>query len=155
MFSQTVEYAMRAMVFLASLEGESASSERIAENTRVPPGYISKVMRDLVVGGLVSSQRGPKGGFTLARRSSDITILDIVNAVDPIRRIRSCPLGNPLHVDLCPLHRRLDDALAHIEKTLASTTLGEIIRTAAKAYGGGGKRRCRGLVAPTIRRSRA
>jgi Rrf2 family protein len=127
MFSQTVEYALRAMVYLASQPEEASNSEKIAEATQVPAGYLSKVMRDLVVGGLLSSQRGPNGGFTLARPADKISILDVINSVDPIRRISECPLGNPLHVKLCPLHQRLDNALAAIETEFAKTSLDEII----------------------------
>ncbi|MDZ4831802.1 MAG: Rrf2 family transcriptional regulator [Phycisphaerae bacterium] len=135
MLSSTAEYALRAAVFLASSDGVPANSERIAEVTKVPSGYISKVMRDLVVAQLVSSQRGPNGGFALARPASEITILDVVNAVTPIQRIRSCPLGDPKHISLCPLHRRLDDAIAAIEQGFASTTLNELLTPIA----GGGK----------------
>jgi len=127
MFSQTVEYALRAMMYLASLDGAPVTSERIASNTRVPPGYLSKVMRDLVLGNLVASFRGPRGGFVLALKPEAITILDVVRAVEPIRRIEKCPLGDPTHVNLCPLHRRLDDALAGIEHTLRQTTLAEML----------------------------
>lgn len=148
MISQTIEYALRAMNHLAGLgPGATASSESIAERTKVPRGYLSKVMRDLVVAGLVESQRGPSGGFCLARPANRLSILDIVNAVDPIRRIRQCPLGNPAHLSLCPLHRRLDDALAMIEQEFRSTTLAELLESSQQTA-----RQCRSLVVPTIRR---
>jgi Rrf2 family protein len=114
------------MSFLASSSAAPASNERIAEATQVSPGYLSKVMRDLVVAGLVVSQRGPRGGFALSRPADRISILDVVNAVDPIRRIKECPLGNPLHQRLCPLHARLDAAIATIEQSLSATTLAEL-----------------------------
>lgn len=142
MFSSTTEYALRASVFLASLNGESASSERISEATKVPPGYISKVMRDLVVARLVESQRGPNGGFTLARDPAAITVLDVVNAVTPLQRIESCPLGNPTHLNLCPLHKRLDEAIASIQDAFRKTTLAEV-STPAKS--GGKSPQCAGL----------
>lgn len=124
MLSQTIEYALRAMTYLATLpEGASISSSIIARETKVPQGYLSKVLRDLVVADLVVSQRGPNGGFTLARPASQITILDVVNAVEPLKRIASCPLGNPKHITLCPLHQRLDRAMDMVEKEFKSTTL--------------------------------
>jgi Rrf2 family protein len=126
MFSQTVEYALRAMMCLAEREGAPVTAERIALQTRVPAGYLSKVMRDLVVASLVSSFRGPGGGFVLARGAADISILDVVNAVDPIRRIQKCPIDDPNHAELCPLHRHLDDALENIERVFAGTTLAEL-----------------------------
>lgn len=130
MFSQTVEYALRAMLYLASIDGQAATSKGIARRTRVPSGYLSKLMRDLVLADLVTSFRGPHGGFTLARLPEQISILDVVNAVQPIRRIRRCPLGNPEHTSLCPLHRHLDDALATIEGIFRETSLAELLRTA-------------------------
>jgi Rrf2 family protein len=131
MFSQTVEYALRAMMYLASTEGAAQTSERIAAETRVPPGYICKVMRDLVRARLVTSFRGPGGGFMLTGTPDKISILDVVSAVDPIRRIHRCPLDNPEHADLCPLHRRLDDALASIESSFRQTTLKEVLDSGA------------------------
>jgi Rrf2 family protein len=130
MFSQTVEYALRAMMYLASLDGTPVASERIAAHTRVPSGYLSKVMRDLVLARLVESFRGPGGGFVLAAKPDVISILDVVRAVDPIRRIDRCPLGNPDHKELCPLHRRLDRALADIERSFRGTTLAEMLHGA-------------------------
>jgi Rrf2 family protein len=146
MISQTIEYALRAMTHLAALpSGRTASSEAIAEHTKVPKGYLSKVLRDLVVAELITSQRGPSGGFALARQASKISILDVVNAVDPIQRIRKCPLGNPEHLALCPLHRRLDDALGRIEKEFSETSFQEVLEsTLSKGV------RCKTLARPTI-----
>lgn len=127
MVSQTVEYALRAMSHLASLQGRSATSEVLAQATLVPHAYLSKIMRDLVCADLVKSFRGRRGGFLLAREPREISLLDIVNAVEPIRRIQRCPLGNPLHVTLCSLHQCLDDVLAHAEHLLARTTLDTVL----------------------------
>ncbi|HEX2838717.1 MAG TPA: Rrf2 family transcriptional regulator [Phycisphaerales bacterium] len=128
MLSQTIEYALRAMTHLATLEpGASASSAVIAQHTQVPHGYLSKVLRDLVVADLITSQRGPNGGFTLARSAAEISIYDVVNAVDPMQRITECPLGNPDHVQLCPLHRRLDQAMDMVEREFRATSLGELL----------------------------
>lgn len=147
MLSQTIEYALRAMTFLASIDGDASfNSETIAERTKVPKGYLSKILRDLVVADLIVSQRGPNGGFTLSRSAAKISMLDVVNAVDPIPRIRKCPLGNPAHIQLCPLHRRLDNAIAMIEQEFGRTSLAEVLETSAKSAG-----QCRTLVTPTIR----
>jgi len=130
MLSQTIEYALRAMIHLASQGSAALSAERIAASTHVPAGYLSKVMRDLVVANLVSSQRGPRGGFLLAREPALITLLDIVNAVDPITRIHKCPAGNPAHVRLCALHERMDKALAHVEREFREATLADMLENA-------------------------
>jgi Rrf2 family nitric oxide-sensitive transcriptional repressor len=134
MLSQTIEYALRAMIHLSAMDpGASANSETIAAHTKVPQGYLSKLLRDMVVAGLVHSQRGPNGGFSLARPPGEISMLDVVNAVDPIQRIRKCPLGNPAHVDLCPLHRRLDDAMGMIESEFGRTSLAEVLESSEQA----------------------
>lgn len=149
MISQTVEYALRAMSNLASLGGVATTSEAIARATRVPQGYLSKIMRDLVRADLVRSFRGPHGGFVLAREPGSITLLDIVNAVDPIRRITGCPLEDPRHANLCPLHRCLDDALAHLEQTFRSTSLGSMLAATADD-----RQDCRTLFIPPAPRAK-
>ena len=126
--SQTVEYALRAAVHLAKEAPDARTTDQIAEATRVPRAYLSKVLQSLVRGGVVQSQRGLGGGMTLAKSPDDVTILEVVNAVEPIQRIRTCPLELAAHgVHLCPLHRRLDNALAMVEEAFASSTLAEIL----------------------------
>lgn len=128
MLSQTVEYALRAATSLAAAQGESRTVDQVAEATHVPVAYLSKVLQQLVREGIVTSRRGSGGGFTLARRPGKLTILEIVQAVDPIERITACPLGLAAHGKrLCPLHRRLDNALAEMEKAFGGTTLAEIL----------------------------
>lgn len=128
MFSQTVEYALRAVAHLAYEAPNPRTTEQVAEATRVPPAYLSKVLQALSRGGIVKSQRGVGGGISLARPAEELTILEVVNAVEPIQRIKTCPLGLKSHgVHLCPLHRRIDDALATVEAAFAGTTLAEIL----------------------------
>lgn len=128
MISQTVEYALRAVVHLASKSPAAQTTREVAEATRVPRAYLSKVLQSLGRAKLVSSQRGLGGGMTLTRPAEKITILEVVNTVEPIQRIRTCPLGLSAHgVRLCPLHRRLDGALASVEAAFGHTTLAEIL----------------------------
>lgn len=127
MISQTAEYALRAMVFLA-MRSAAATGQEIAETTKVPPGYLSKIMQQLVKSKLVNSQRGIGGGFALSLQPAQISILDVINAVDPIERITSCPLGIKSHgFNLCPLHKRLSDATAHVEDAFSRSTLMELV----------------------------
>jgi Rrf2 family transcriptional regulator, nitric oxide-sensitive transcriptional repressor len=128
MFSQTVEYALRAMVFLASKSPASCTTAEISKATRVPPAYTAKVLQGLIRTGLLNSRRGIGGGVSLVKSPQELTILEVVSAVEPIGRIRHCPLGLAAHgVRLCPLHRRMDNALALVEQALASTTLAEVL----------------------------
>lgn len=128
MLSQTVEYALQAMCYLASLNDPAATSHSISLTTRIPHGYLSKVMRDLVRAELVRSARGRRGGFSLARPASNISLLDIVHAVDPALRPRHAKPTDTHRQALEPtLHRHLGDALAHVERCLADTTLASIL----------------------------
>ena len=117
MFSQTVEYALRAVIYLAQHRGDGAvESQRIAEATQVPPSYLSKILQDLARIGILSSKRGVRGGFHLLSSPDDLSVLDVINAVDPLRRITKCPLSLPAHCDvLCPMHARLDESVAQVE----------------------------------------
>lgn len=128
MFSQTVEYALRAVVHLAAEAPTPQTTEQIAAVTLVPRAYLSKVLQSLVRAEIVHSQRGLGGGMTLTRAPRELTILEVVNAVEPIERITTCPLGLPAHgKHLCPLHSRMDNALAMVEMAFEKTTLAEVL----------------------------
>lgn len=128
--SRTAEYALRAMVHLAAANGDNPSQTvgQIAASTRVPAGYLSKVLQSLSRSRLIVSQRGLGGGFRLAKSPQETSILDVIQAVDPIERIRDCPLGLDVHgTNLCPLHQRLDDAMTLIEEQFRSTSIAELL----------------------------
>ncbi len=128
MISQTVEYALRAIVTIAQREGRPSTAREIAELTRVPSPYLSKLMQVLVRGGLVNSQRGLHGGFVLTKDPRELTIWDVVDVVEPIKRILECPLGIRSHgSSLCLLHARLDKALEMIETMFRQTTVAELL----------------------------
>lgn len=128
MISPTAEYALRAVVAIAQGGGSVVVTPIIAKITKVPPGYLPKVLQTLRKAGVVNSKRGLGGGFTLAKPAEDMTVLEVVNAVDPIKRINHCPLGIDSHGStLCPLHKRLDEAAELVEKSFASTTIAELL----------------------------
>jgi Rrf2 family protein len=128
LFSLTIEYAMRAMLALAAGDGRPMTTRQIAEIMLVPRSYLSKVLQALVRAKLVRSTRGLKGGFVLARDARELTMMEILNAVGPHKRIESCPLDLKEHsFDLCPLHRRLDQAMAMVKEAFEATTLAEIL----------------------------
>ncbi len=130
MLSQTLEYALRAMVQLSYVAPSACSTDILAQTTQVPRAYLSKVLQSLRRSGLIKTQRGLGGGVCLAREPKEITILEVVNAVEPIQRIPTCPLGLVTHgTRLCPLHKKLDVALAAMESSFRSTTLGDIVHS--------------------------
>lgn len=128
MFSQTAEYALRVMVYLAGRQGRPATIKQIAATTKVPEGYLAKVLLSLSRASLIHSQRGLHGGSVLLRPPDQISVFDVLEAVDPIRRIRTCPLGIASHgVHLCPLHRRMDHAIGLVESAFRESTIADLL----------------------------
>jgi Rrf2 family iron-sulfur cluster assembly transcriptional regulator len=115
--NQTAVYALRAMAALAGLApGESIRAVELAERTLVPVHYLSKVMRRLVVAGLVIGRKGHGGGFSLARPPRSITLADVLAATDVTTDTGQCAFGwgdcDP--DDPCSLH----PAWSHLQEVL-------------------------------------
>jgi len=144
LLSDASEYALRATVWLSQRPGETHKLREIAEGTKATPGYLIKVLQSLARAGIFSTQRGSNGGFSLLRDPKTLTALEVINAVDPIQRIRTCPLGIESHgTCLCPMHRRIDDAMASIEQSFGDTTIAELIEENAQS-----RPLCDALMAP-------
>jgi len=88
--SRRVDYAMRAMVYLADNHETRVRIVDLSVAVAVPQPFLAKVMRDLVSHGLVDSQPGPKGGYLMAKQSSSITFRDLVEAIDGPLQIVAC-----------------------------------------------------------------
>ncbi|MBX3323113.1 MAG: Rrf2 family transcriptional regulator [Phycisphaeraceae bacterium] len=127
LLSDATEYGLRAIVWLSNQPREPHKVQTIAEATDAASGYLIKVLQTLAKAGIVSAHRGTTGGYAMARDPETLTVLEVISAIDPIERIRACPLGLPAHASsLCPLHRRIDDSLASIERDFARTTIAEL-----------------------------
>jgi Rrf2 family protein len=127
MISKTAEYALRATTYLATRPQAPQSADALAEKTKVPRRYLTRVMQDLAAAGLVTSRSGPGGGYVLVSAPPDVTMLDVVSAVAPIERIEACPLEIASHKALCPLHAELDRAYAAVEAAFAAVTLQKLV----------------------------
>jgi Rrf2 family protein len=126
--SQTVEYALRAVLSLSRTPDGAQTARQIATTMKVPPSYLAKVLQSLAKARLVRSTRGLHGGFRLVKRPEEINLLEVVNAVQPFQRIHTCPLDVKAHsTQLCPLHNRLDRALSMVEEAFRSTTVAELL----------------------------
>jgi len=127
--SQTAEYALRAVVCLARSDPERRwTVHDIHDRTEVPEGYLSKVMQQLARSGIVRSQRGRSGGFVLGRSLDELSVLDVINAVDPLQRIHECPLGLAEHEsELCALHKRVDCELERVERAFAEASFADLL----------------------------
>lgn len=129
MLSQTTEYALRAMASLAYSPDELTPTPRLAELTLVPPNYLAKVLQSLAQAELISGRRGVGGGYRLARPADQISLLDVVNAIDPVKRIDGCPLGLPNHgTRLCALHTCVDEAARQFIEMFEGVRLSDLVR---------------------------
>lgn len=136
MISPTAEYALRAVVCLANAAPSPQTNQQISATTKVPAAYLSKVLQGLARAGIIRSQRGLRGGYTLQRDLEELTVLEVVETVDPLRRIESCPLQLAGHgKNLCPLHRHLDHVIEEVRSAFGDTTIGELLRE-PRARGG-------------------
>ena len=121
MFSSTIEYALRAMAYLASEPMGTGATQDIAEQTDVPSAYMAKVFQHLRRGGLVQTQRGVGGGIKLAKSPDKISLLEIVEAVEPLKR----PKGRTV-ASLAILEQTIIAATATLRVQLASTKLADV-----------------------------
>jgi len=105
--TRQADYALRAVLFLAKLtENQRASTSQIAESQRIPPSFLAKIISQLSIAGLIHTSRGARGGVSLSRPPADISILDVVEAIDGPLSLNECTV-NPGICDFgknCPLH---------------------------------------------------
>jgi len=122
--SRKVDYALRAMGYLAGMPRESVTLvSEIAENQGIPKGFLSKILKNLVNRGLLQSHLGPGGGYSLARDAADITFLDVHEAIEGSLLVMDCGHGPDVcsRRDGCaqlPVWRNLErvihDVLGHV-----------------------------------------
>lgn len=129
MLSQTTEYALRAMAWLAHAGPGLTPTSVLAEETGVPFNYLAKVLQSLAKADLINGRRGVGGGYRLSREAADISMLDVINAISPVKPIETCPLGIPGHgKKLCSLHCRLDGAARMIIKEFGGVSLADLLK---------------------------
>lgn len=133
MLSQTSEYALRAIVYLARVaRREPVSADVIATALDAPRNYLSKTLNTLAKRGFVSSSRGPAGGFRLAADPDTLTIASVIRAFDEPRERRVCLLGaqpcndrNP-----CTAHERWQTVASESWAPLNNTTIADLLNGA-------------------------
>jgi Rrf2 family iron-sulfur cluster assembly transcriptional regulator len=95
-FSRQCEYALQAVLYLAlKPEGEMTSIKDLTGRLKIPYHFLAKILQDLTRKGLLTSQKGPTGGFSLAMPAKEITLFHVVEAVDGAEFTRTCVLGFP------------------------------------------------------------
>lgn len=128
--SQTTGYAIRALTCLRFGDGALVMAKDIAEATGIPLPYLSKLMHALGQAGLITTKRGYRGGFALARPADAISLMDITEAIEGPNDKASCLLGLETCSDerACPLHRFWKQERERIEKAMCQMTLREVAK---------------------------
>jgi Rrf2 family protein len=129
--TKRADYAIRSVLALArAADDERLSVRRVAADQKVPERFLHQVMRDLVRSGLVDGTVGRAGGYRIARPSAEISLLDVVEAVEGDSRRRVCILrGGPCALDgVCDVHAVFAAAQDDVVQRLRATTVAAVIR---------------------------
>jgi len=130
--TRQADYAVRAVLYLAQLGSDQrAATSQIAQEQRIPPSFLAKIVSQLSVAGILQTSRGARGGVFLARVPKEISILEVVEAIDgPILLNEcvadnggSCPFG-----DTCPMQPVWCDAQIELVNRLKSTNFEQFVQ---------------------------
>lgn len=126
------EYAIRAVLYLATHEDRISLISEISKSQDVPKSYLSKIMQSLTRAGLVKSRRGAKGGFFLARPAGSITLRETIDAVEGPIHLNVCLIkkGECPKDDVCPVHPVWREAQEKLLEVLESKTMLDLARDA-------------------------
>lgn len=129
--TRQADYALRAMLYLArnNSKDSKAATSVIAEEQEIPPSFLAKIISQLSIANLIKTSRGASGGVKLKRDSSDITLLDVVEAIDGPITLNECTQNPDICTfgDTCPLHSVWCEAQAELVNKLRDTTFEKLI----------------------------
>ncbi len=128
--TRQADYALRAMLYLAKMNpGERAATSQIAEEMDIPPSFLAKIISQLSIAGLIHTSRGAHGGVSLARKPKDVSLLDVVEAIDGPIALNECTLDPSvcLFGNTCPIHEVWCQAQAELVHKLKQSTFDELV----------------------------
>jgi Rrf2 family protein len=130
MFSKSCEYAIRSIFYISlkSQEGRKIGIKEIAEQLDMPAPFLAKILQSLVRDKVISSLKGPNGGFFVTNPKK-ISLIKIVEAIDGTDVFKKCTIGLKKCSDTkpCPIHHLVKPYRDELRKTLATKTLDQII----------------------------
>jgi Rrf2 family protein len=129
--TRQADYALRAMLYLAQMEPtQRAATSQIADEQHIPPSFLAKIISQLSIAGLIHTSRGARGGVSLARQPEEITILEVVEAIDgPIslnectHSSSACPFG-----ESCPLRPLWCETQSELVQRLRATNFAQFVK---------------------------
>ncbi len=142
-FSKSTGYAIRALACADALRPRLARTREVARCTGIPRSYLARLLSRLARQGIVSTKRGQHGGISLGRPAGEVSLLEVVTAVEGREWIGPCILGmadcgNGL---ACPLRRFWGRIREEIEAKLRQLTLADVLAVMGNRLGRGGRHR--------------
>ncbi len=139
--TRQADYAVRTVLYLSGLEnGGRAPTSKIAQKQKIPSSFLAKIVSQLSVAGIVQTSRGARGGVTLARPSKDISLLDVVEAIDGPITLNEC-VSDPTMCafgDNCAVHEVWCDAQAQLVSQLSKSSFATLSSKQAQMTNGSG-----------------
>jgi Rrf2 family protein len=132
--TRQADYAVRAVLYLAKLGmTERAATSTVAEEQHIPPSFLAKIISQLSIAGLLHTSRGARGGVTLAREPKDISLLEVVEAIDGPIQLNECVGGEGLcsFESECPLRPVWCEAQDELVRRLKNTTFEQLLAQTA------------------------
>jgi Rrf2 family protein len=138
MLSNSCRYGIRAIIYLASqpLSGGKTGIKQISKDLDLPNPYLAKILQQLVKQKILSSSKGPHGGFAILKDPKKITVLDIVNAIDGDETFSSCVMHNGACHSFektnkpCPLHEEYTEARIDLINLFKNNTIDDMVKRA-------------------------
>lgn len=128
-FSKKCELALQAVLFLSIKKDKTIyTASDISKEMKVPKEFVAKMLQILTESGIVGSKKGKNGGFYLAKRPSNIKLIDIVEAIDGLAVFNNCVLGFPgcSKEEPCPVHDKWGKLREEAYKMLSTETLEQL-----------------------------
>ncbi len=132
--TRQADYAVRAVLHLARSGDQRTATSTIAEEQKIPPSFLAKIISQLSIAGLLHTSRGARGGVTLAREAKDITLLEVIEAIDGPIQLNEC-VGNNGSCSFegdCPLRPVWCDAQDELVQRLRSTNFFTLLQQGGK-----------------------
>ncbi len=128
--TRQADYAIRAVLYLARLgPNQRAATHQVAQEQRIPASFLAKIISQLSIAGLLHTSRGARGGVALAREAKEITLLDVVEAIDGPIWLNECVGNNELCAfdSDCPLKPIWCEVQEHLVKRLRETRFDQLV----------------------------
>jgi len=127
--TRQADYAVRAVLYLARNGDQRTATSMIAEKQRIPPSFLAKIVSQLSIAGLLHTSRGARGGVSLARAPQEITLLEVIEAIDGPIQLNECvgDSGACSFDDDCPLRPVWCDAQEQLVNKLKGTNFADMI----------------------------